>query len=69
MGKVKATIANFLLNPPTVSRVGNETMLNFGLALMKKQTSFTFPKATNLREFRTVAADSSSKQPSAPGKK
>jgi hypothetical protein len=69
IGKVKATIANFFLNPPTVSRIGNDTMLNFGLALMKKQTSFTFPKATNLREFRKVAEDNVSKQQSVPGKK
>jgi len=61
IGKIKGTIANFFLNPPTVSKIGNDTMLDFGLALMKKQTSFTFPKAANLRDFRIVSSDSGTK--------
>jgi hypothetical protein len=69
IGKVKGTIANFFLNPPKVSRVGNDTMLNFGLALTKKQTAFTFPKAANLREFRKVTADSSPKSTSSSKRK
>ncbi len=47
-------IANFFLEPPKVSKLGNDTMLNFGLALLEEKPSFTFPKAKNIRETRTV---------------
>jgi hypothetical protein len=47
---LKGTIANLLITPPDVARLGNETMLNFGSALLKQEPAFTFPKATNIRE-------------------
>jgi hypothetical protein len=49
-GAVKAVIANyFFINPPRVTKLGNDTMLNFGYAMLKQKPAFTFPKAKNLR--------------------
>ena len=53
-GTVKAVIANFFIHPPRVTKLGNDTMLNFGYALLKQKPQFTFPKAENLRENKTV---------------
>jgi hypothetical protein len=55
LGRIKGLIANFFINPVKVSKLGNDTMLNFGLALLDKQPSFTFPKANNIRSTKTVA--------------
>jgi hypothetical protein len=49
IGRIKGVIANFFINPPVVSKLGNDTMLDFGLALVQKKPSFTFPKANNIR--------------------
>ena len=49
MGRLKATAANLLLKPIAVEPAGNEAMLNFGLALVSKAPSFTFPNASNLK--------------------
>jgi hypothetical protein len=49
MGGLKATAANLVLKPIAVEPAGNEAMLNFGLALVSKAPSFTFPKASNLK--------------------
>jgi hypothetical protein len=57
MGSVKAVIANLLINPPQITKLGNDTMLNFGYAMQKQKPAFTFPKAKNLRENRRVAID------------
>jgi hypothetical protein len=54
---VKAVIANFFIHPPRVTKLGNDTMLNFGYALLKQKPAFTFPKAKNLRENRRVVID------------
>jgi len=54
-GSVKAVIANFFINPPEVTKLGNDTMLNFGYALLKQKPAFTFPRAKNLRENRRGA--------------
>ncbi len=53
-GTVKAVIANFFINPPRVTKLGNDTMLNFGYAVLKQKPEFTFPKAKNLRENKKV---------------
>ena len=54
-GSAKAVIANyFLIHPPGVTKLGNDTMLNFGYAMMKQKPVFTFPRAENLRENITV---------------
>ena len=49
IGRVKGFIANFFIDPIRISKLGNDTMLNFGYALLNKQPSFTFPKATNIK--------------------
>jgi hypothetical protein len=51
---VKAVIANFFINPPRVTKLGNDTMLNFGYAMLKQKPEFTFPRAENLRENKKV---------------
>jgi hypothetical protein len=40
-----------------VTKLGNDTMLNFGYAMLKQKPAFTFPRAKNLRENRKVAID------------
>jgi hypothetical protein len=57
MSKVKGTIANLFIDPPMVSRFGNQTMLDFGLALLEEKPSFTFPRATNIKASSAVAID------------
>jgi len=52
---LKGAIANLFVNPPGVSRIGNDTMLDFGLALLNEKPAFTFPKAENIRQNKTVA--------------
>jgi hypothetical protein len=54
MGRIKGAIANFFIEPPKISKIGNNTILNFGYALLKKNPSFTFPKATNIKTTRTI---------------
>jgi len=54
---LKGLLANLFLEPPKVSKIGNDTMLSFGLALLDEQPSFAFPKAKNIRETRTVEAN------------
>jgi hypothetical protein len=54
IGRVKGFIVNFFIPPIAVSKIGNDAMLNFGNALLNKQTSFTFPKAVNLTS-QTIA--------------
>jgi hypothetical protein len=54
IGRVKGFIVNFFIEPVKISKLGNDTMLNFGSALLNKQTSFTFPKAANIKS-QTVA--------------
>ncbi|MGA2070290.1 MAG: hypothetical protein ABSG97_02985 [Sedimentisphaerales bacterium] len=49
MGRVKGFIVNFFIEPIRISKLGNDTMLNFGYALLNRQPSFTFPKATNIK--------------------
>jgi hypothetical protein len=45
---ITAMFANLLLSAQPVSVVGNETMLEFGLALFHKKAEFTFPVAETL---------------------
>ena len=55
--RIKAVIANFFIKPVEVDELGNDTMLNFGYALLKKKPAFTFPKAKNIKEDRTVTVN------------
>ena len=47
--RLKGKIANLFIAPVRVNLQGNKAMLDFGFALYKKQASFTFPKAENLK--------------------
>jgi hypothetical protein len=49
IGGLKGTAVNLFIQPITVERVGNEAMLNFGLALALEAPAFTFPRAKNLK--------------------
>ena len=49
LGRVKGFIVNFFIDPVKISKLGNDTMLDFGYALVKQKPSFTFPKATNIK--------------------
>jgi hypothetical protein len=55
-GWFRATVANLFIKPVRVDKRGNNTMLDFGQALLKQETVFTFPKARNLKEATMVAA-------------
>ena len=47
---LKGKIANFFINPLEVDKFGNEIMLDFGDAMLKQKSEFTFPKAKNLKK-------------------
>ena len=53
-GKIKGAIANMFIEPLNVTELGNNTMLEFGEALFQKKATFTFPKATNIKENKVV---------------
>jgi uncharacterized protein YdeI (BOF family) len=54
---VKGVIANLFISPPEITKLGNDTMLNFGYALQKQKSAFTFPRAENLRANKKIAID------------
>jgi hypothetical protein len=43
-GNIKGMIANLFISPTEVDKLGNETMLDFGYALLKQKPTFTFQK-------------------------
>jgi len=47
-GNLVGALANLLIPPVDVDKDGNDAMIQFGYALFKGQTSFTFPRAKNL---------------------
>jgi hypothetical protein len=51
---IRGTIANLLIRPPKVDKLGNDTMLEFGHALLRQEPEFTFPKAKNIQDDRIV---------------
>jgi hypothetical protein len=53
-GWIKGVIANLLIKPLKVTKLGNTTMLEFGEALLQKNTTFTFPEARNIKENKVV---------------
>jgi hypothetical protein len=61
LGGLKATLANWFIKPPKVAKLGNDTMLDFGMALLEEKPTFAFPRATNIRENKTAPADSKQK--------
>ncbi|MBN1473305.1 MAG: hypothetical protein JW914_01695 [Syntrophaceae bacterium] len=54
LSSLKGKIANLLIKPPKVDKLGNTTMLEFGYALLQKNAAFTFPKAKNIKEIKVV---------------
>jgi hypothetical protein len=56
-GHLKAAIANLFIKPVRVTPLGNQTLLDFGYALFEQKSSFTFPRAANLKEAVVVAAE------------
>jgi hypothetical protein len=60
-GGIKGAIANLFIRPPKVDKLGNDTMLEFGYALLKQKPEFTFPKAKNIMENRIIAMEPAKK--------
>jgi len=58
---MKGAVANLFIRPPKVAKLGNETMLDFGRALLDQKSAFTFPKAKNIKEENRLAATGSAK--------
>lgn len=56
-GNIKGMIANLFIKPFEVDKLGNDTMLNFGYAILKDRQMFTFPKAKNIKEKKTLTAE------------
>jgi hypothetical protein len=56
-GWIKGKIANLLIEPLKVTKLGNTTMLEFGEALVQKKPTFTFPEARNIKESKVVEVD------------
>ena len=50
LGNIMGAIANLFIKPLEVNKAGNDAMLDFGYALFKGESTFTFPKAQNLKE-------------------
>jgi hypothetical protein len=48
-GNIKGSLANLIIKPLEIDKLGNDTMLDFGCALFNEKETFTFPKAKNLR--------------------
>jgi len=61
LSTIKAAIANLFISPPKVVKSGNETMLNFGYALLEQKSAFTFPKSKNIKGNRMVVIDPAKK--------
>jgi len=57
LGWVKGKVANLFIKPLKVTKLGNTTMLEFGDALLQKKPAFTFPKAENIKETKTIEID------------
>jgi len=49
-GAVEGEAVNLFLEPLPVEEVGNQAMLDFGLALISGSPTYTFPRARNLRQ-------------------
>ncbi len=51
---IKGLIANLIITPSEIERLGNEAMLDFGHALLNQKPAFTFPIAKNIKETKTA---------------
>jgi hypothetical protein len=48
-GRLAGATVNMFIPPLRIEKIGNQTMLDFGAALISGAKTFTFPKARNLR--------------------
>ncbi|MFW6163601.1 MAG: hypothetical protein ACODAJ_12590 [Planctomycetota bacterium] len=48
-GRIAARVANLVVKPLRVERIGRDALLAFGRALARREPTFTFPRAPNLR--------------------
>jgi len=48
-GRLVGMVANALVESIAIRQLGNDTLLNFGQAVLDRQPSFTFPVAENLK--------------------
>ena len=55
LARIKGVVANFIINPPRIERLGNETVMRLGHALFQRAAEFTFPKAENLVDTRLAS--------------
>ena len=53
-GWIKGAIANMIIKPLKITELGNNTMLEFGEAILQKKPTFTFPKADNIKQSKKV---------------
>lgn len=60
VGRIKGVVANLFVPPLNVPTDGHQAMMDFGLALAMKKTSFTFPYATRLKKVIPPLADATS---------
>jgi len=50
VARLRAAAANLFIKPAAVDQLGNETVLDFGRALLKREPAFTFPRASHLKQ-------------------
>ena len=64
--RFKGVVANLFIPPVEIDPTGNRAMLDFGHALYRKKSTFTFPKAKNLvdssHEMANETSDADSKR-------
>jgi hypothetical protein len=53
--RFEGVLANLFIKPPKVDKLGNTAMLEFGDALLQKNSVFIFPKAKNIKKSKVVA--------------
>jgi hypothetical protein len=49
-GRVKGAAVNLFIDPLPIEEKGNRAMLDFGLAMVSRSPTYTFPHASNLRQ-------------------
>jgi hypothetical protein len=48
-GRIVGRVANAVVKPIAIRELGNDTLLDFGQAVLERKPSFTFPAADNLK--------------------
>ena len=57
MAALAGKVLSVFLPPMQIKQAGNDTMMNFGAAINRKEPSFIFPKAENVTEMVAMAKD------------